>query len=344
MNTIADRLALSSCWCSARHDDGYAMIEEMAELGFKRIELSHGIRIALVPGILKAVEEKLVEVGSVHNFCPLPPSAWQAAPNLFEPASTDKRERDLWQRYTEQTLDFAVKVGAPKVVMHSGSAWFFFGSPEAKFEQWLAAQKLERIESERAKLAGEDGDATEVVEVNEFELETEFYGSASFKQRRDRTLRRIQRASKKPLRYLKESYAAIEPYAKELGLQLGLENREGLEELPRDAAFPEFIEKLEDTATFGYWHDTGHAQLKHRLGLLDHRAHLEAMASRLIGFHLHDVSEGGRDHRVPGTGTIDFKMVAEFIRPEHALVLELSPSLSRDQVRASRDYLLETLT
>ncbi|MGB0289573.1 MAG: sugar phosphate isomerase/epimerase, partial [Opitutales bacterium] len=100
----------------------------------------------------------------------------------------------------------------------------------------------------------------------------------------------------------------------------------------------------EDATTFGYWHDTGHAQLKHRLGLLDHRSHLEAMAPRLVGFHLHDVSEGGRDHRVPGTGTIDFKMVAEFIRPEHTLVLELSPSLSRDQVRASRDYLLETLT
>lgn len=320
------------------------MVEEMVELGFKRIELSHGIRIALVPGILKAVEEKLVEVSSVHNFCPLPPSAWQAAPNLFEPASTDKRERNLWQRYTEQTLDFAVKVGAPKVVMHSGSAWFFFGSPEAKFERWLSAQKRERIEAERAKLQGEDADAAKLVEVNEFELETELYASAAFKQCRDRTLRRIKRASKKNLQHLNESYAAILPFAKERGLQLGLENREGLEELPRDADFPDFMEKLEDVTTFGYWHDTGHAQLKHRLGLLDHRAHLEAMAPRLIGFHLHDVSEGGRDHRVPGTGTIDFKMISEFIRPEHTLVLELSPSLSRDQVRASRDYLLETLT
>ena len=313
------------------------MIEEMVELGFKRIELSHGIRISLVPGILKAVEEGMVEVGSVHNFCPLPPSAWQAAPNLFEPASIDQRERDLWQRYTEQTFDFAVKVGAPKVVMHSGSAWFFFGSPESKFEKWMTQQKLELVESARA-----EADAVGV-EINEFDLETEFYASTAFKQRRDRTLRRIKRASKKPLRFLSESYAAVASYAKERGLQMGLENREGLEELPRDCAYPEFMEQLEDTATFGYWHDTGHAQLKHRLGLLDHRAHLEAMAPRLIGFHLHDVSEGGRDHRVPGTGTIDFKMIAEFIRPEHALVLELSPSLSRSQVRDSRDYLLETL-
>ena len=32
------------------------MVEEMVSLGFKRIELSHGIRLSLVPGILQAVE------------------------------------------------------------------------------------------------------------------------------------------------------------------------------------------------------------------------------------------------------------------------------------------------
>ena len=51
------------------------------------------------------------------------------------------------------------------------------------------------------------------------------------------------------------------------------------------------------------------------------------MAERLVGFHLHDVSPGGRDHRVPGTGLADFKMIAEFVRPEHVLVLELSLAL-----------------
>lgn len=340
MDSIADRLALSSCWCSARHEDGYAMVAEMAELGFKRIELSHGIRISLVPGILKALDEGLVEVGSIHNFCPLPSGRWQAAPNLFEPASLNKQERNLWQRYTEQTLDFAVKVGAPKIVMHSGSAWFFFGSPEAKFEKWLSRQKLEVIES--AKVAIAESESEDAL-IDEFELETKLLASVSFKKHRDRIMRRIKRASKKPLRHLNTSYALIRGYAAERGLILGLENREGLEELPVDAKYPEFLEQLGGEETFYYWHDTGHAQIKHRLGLLDHRAHLESMASRLTGFHLHDVSEGGRDHRVPGTGTVDFKMISEFIRPEHTLVLELSPSLSRNQVQASRDYLLEVL-
>jgi hypothetical protein len=32
-------------------------------------------------------------------------------------------------------------------------------------------------------------------------------------------------------------------------------------------------------------------------------------------------------------------MIAEFVRPEHTLVLELSPKLTVEEVLASRDYL-----
>jgi len=38
------------------------MLREMADLGFTHAELSHGIRITLVPGILKAVEEGTIEL------------------------------------------------------------------------------------------------------------------------------------------------------------------------------------------------------------------------------------------------------------------------------------------
>ena len=67
------------------------------------------------------------------------------------------------------------------------------------------------------------------------------------------------------------------------------------------------------------------------------------MAPRLFGFHLHDVSECGLDHQVPGTGTVDFDMVSEFIRPEHTLVLELSPKLTVDEVLMSRDYIVQKI-
>ena len=46
-------LDLSTAWCSHRHTDGYAMLREVADLGFTHVELSHGIRIVLVPGVLR---------------------------------------------------------------------------------------------------------------------------------------------------------------------------------------------------------------------------------------------------------------------------------------------------
>src|SRR5579871_2667104 len=94
-------LALSTSWCSNRHMDGYAMLKEIADLGFEYAELSHGIRIVLVPGILRAVEEGVIKIGSTHNFCPLPTGIVQAMPNLFEPSAPDRREHEQWLRHTK---------------------------------------------------------------------------------------------------------------------------------------------------------------------------------------------------------------------------------------------------
>ncbi len=312
MSDIFDRLSLSTCWCSARHTDGYEMIEEMVGLGFKKIELSHGIRISLVPGILQAVEEGLVKISSVHNFCPLPNSVQHAAPNLYEPSTADKREMRLWDQYTKQTLDFALRVGANRVVMHSGRTWYFFESPEQKIDKWIEAADVKACD---------------------------LLGNKAFEARRDRAMKRIRRASKSSMPRIVQSYERAIPWAKERDLKLCLENREGMEEMPIDAEYADFLKELTEPEHVGYWHDTGHAQIKHQLGLLDHREHLTAMADRLTGFHLHDVSDSGRDHQVPGTGTIDFKMIAEFVRPEHTLVLELSPRLTTEEVLASRDYI-----
>ncbi len=317
MTSIADCLSLSTCWCSSRHSDGYEMVKEMTDLGFRRIELSHGIRMSLVPGILQAVNEGMVEISSVHNFCPLPASARHAAPNLFKPTSSDAREQALWYRYTQQTILFAQKLKAEKIVLHSGSAWFFFGSPEKKLEKWM----------EKEGLGFTDLPESEV-----------------FIKQRDRAMKRIRRAAPASMKRLKASMESVADAAHERGIQLCLENREGMEEMPIDDAFSDFLEKdLPGKDVFSYWHDAGHARLKHQMGLLDHEAHLESMADRLAGFHLHDVSPEGRDHQVPGTGLVDFQMIARFIRPEHTLVLELSPKLTAEEVLQSKEAIITFL-
>ena len=70
------------------------MVREMVDLGFEWIELSHGIRITLVPGILKAVSDGIIKISSCHNFCPLPTGIVQAMPNLFEPSAIESREHE----------------------------------------------------------------------------------------------------------------------------------------------------------------------------------------------------------------------------------------------------------
>src|SRR5512135_621934 len=113
--------SFSTCWNSHRHTDGRAMLREIRDLGFSFAELSHGTRVSLLPGILEAVEAGEIKISSLHNFCPLPMGVNYAAPNLFQFSAAQPREREMAQRYTIKTIEFAERVKAPVVVLHSGS-------------------------------------------------------------------------------------------------------------------------------------------------------------------------------------------------------------------------------
>jgi sugar phosphate isomerase/epimerase len=307
-------VALSSCWCSSRHQDGYAMVQEMAGLGFEYVELSHGIRITLVPGILKAVEDGVIKIASCHNFCPLPTGVNHAAPNLYRPSARDSRERDQWLRQSKRTVDFAAQVGAKKVVLHLGNVEFFWFNPTGPLEAYIEAH------------AGED-----------------LAKDTGYQKLLAKSVSRMRKRMPSYWENMKAGLVQLLPYAEEKGVKLGFENREAFDELPLDADHPELVSILAKPNACGYWHDTGHAQIKHDMGLLDHRAHLEKNAPNAIGFHLHDVSADGRDHQPIGAGKIDFDMVSSFWRPEHTLVLEFSPRLTAEQILASKRRVDELL-
>ena len=69
------------------------MLEEIRALGFEYAELSHGIRISLLPGVLEAFDAGLMKISSLHNFCPLPMGIDRAAPNCFRFTAENTRER-----------------------------------------------------------------------------------------------------------------------------------------------------------------------------------------------------------------------------------------------------------
>lgn len=284
------------------------MLREMADLGFSHAELSHGIRITLVPGIMKAVEEGVIKISSTHNFCPLPTGVVQPAPNLFEPSAREHREHDQWLRHTKRSIDFAAQMKARALVCHLGSVTFFWFNPARDLRNYLRDQPD----------AGRTPD------------------DKAYHALLAKSLAKLRKRMGPFWEQTKASLNEIYDHAAQKGVKLGLENREKFEELPLDADYAEFIAGQPPTAPIGYWHDTGHADIKQGMGLLDHRQHLEKNAARLIGFHLHDVSAKGQDHQPVGSGHIDFKMVSTFWRPEHLLTLEFGPRLTVEEVMASK--------
>lgn len=290
------------------------MLKEMAGLGFEYVELSHGVRITLVPGILRALEAGGIKVATCHNFCPLPTGVMHAAPNLYMPSSADARERDQWLRQSKRTIDFAAQVKAKKVVLHLGSVEFFWFNPSRKLDAYFEAHQG-----------------------------TDLANDATYQKLLAKSLAKMRDRMPPYWNHTKASLLELLPYAEQKGIMLAFENREAFDELPLDADHPDLIAAMAKPNACGYWHDTGHAQIKHDMGLLNHREHLEKNAPNLIGFHLHDVSADGHDHQPIGSGKIDFEMVSSFWRPEHTLVLEFSPRMTVEQVLASKARVEELL-
>lgn len=290
--------SLSSCWNSQRHIDGRAMLEEIRGLGFEFAELSHGIRISLLPGIIDAVDAGVIKISTLHNFCPLPMGIDRPAPNVFQFTAENQRERNNAWRHSLVTLDTAARLGAQLVVLHMGS--IDMKDYTDKLVDLIRDGKKETPKYEKlceeASLKREEKKEAYVARAHEF-------------------LHRLV------------------PEAKKLGLKLGVENREALEEIPLESDLGFFFKEFSDP-TVCYWHDTGHAQIKENLGFIHHALHLESFADRLAGFHIHDVEFPGRDHRAPGNGCVNFTALQPFVHPEHIKVFELSPSVPLEAVKA----------
>ena len=295
--------SFSTCWNSARHTDGRAMLHEIRDLGFTHAELSHGIRLSLLPGILAAVAEGEMNISTLHNFCPLPVGVDKPAPNLYEFSSDRDRDRQLALKHTLNTFDFAVKVGAPLVVLH-------FGSMDLKDYTGKLKELLERGEKGSPKFLKVVAEATAARELKK----KKFY---------DRS---------------RDTLRELVGEAKFRGLKLGIEIREAVEELPVESDFEPLLLEFPGP-TVNYWHDTGHAQIKEELGFINHAEFLAARAGRLAGFHIHDVKFPARDHFPPGGGTINFAALQPFVKPEHIKVFELSPKVPLDSVQRSITHL-----
>ncbi len=279
------------------------MLREIRDLGFEYAELSHGIRLGLVPGILDAVKAGEIKISTLHNFCPLPLGISKPAPNLYEFSADNERDRQLAIKHTVNTLEFARRVGAPLVVLH-------FGSMELKDYTGKLKELLDRGEKGTPKFQKLVAEAAAAREAKK----------------------------KKAWDHSRATLKLLLAESQKRGIKFGIEIREAIEELPLESDFKSLLEDFPAPDVY-YWHDVGHAQIKQELGFINHAEHLAAHAGRLAGFHLHDVKFPARDHQSPGEGIIDFAALKPSVKPEHIKVFELSPRLPVEAVRSGINHL-----
>jgi sugar phosphate isomerase/epimerase len=294
-------LALSTCWNSYRHQDGYEMLREIRQLGFPTVELGHAIRFSLWPGILKAWEEDLIKINSLHNFCPVPASVYRPNPNCYEFSDARASVRAMARKASEETLRQAAKLGARAVVFHLGSAGPFG-----------VTDRLEAI-----------------------------YVKGGYLKRRytELKVKAVQQRKKNCERVwprIKECLDPLVALAGALNLRLGFEIREIFEEFPHEEEMPWVLDSF-PAEVVGYWHDFGHAARKEFMGWHDHAETLRLRSPRLLGCHVHDCRRPQEDHLALGHGEIEFSALLPLV-PENAIaVLELSPGIPEEQVIASRN-------
>jgi len=276
------------------------MLHEIkTELGFDLIELGHGTRLSLMPGIQKMFDSGQVRFTSLHNFCPLPVEVMVASPNCYEFSAAFNEERERAVRQTFQTIDFAERLGAPFVVLHLGQV------------------KMQPITDRLITMtkAGE-------------------HFSRGYVRAKLKAVETRERRAPAHLKRVRDCLRRIVEHAASKNVRIALESRRGYEEIPSERELPSLLDEL-NSEQVGYWHDFGHSQIKENLGFIDHAEWLGTVGSRAFGCHVQDCVWPARDHEAPFTGGIDFDKLLPLLPTNCLFVWEMNPNKTADAIRQS---------
>ena len=291
------KLAFSTCWNSVRHQRADEMLQEIVDLGFRAVELSHGIRLPLLDGIRRFISDSGIAITSLHNYCPLPVDIMEAAPDCFQCTSHRPGERARARRHTFKTIDCAAELGVKRVVLHLGSV------PMSRWSRRLTNGLRTGKTSDRKYL-------------NWKEKAVRKRGELDYYHR------------------VVEELAQVTEHARQAGVQLGIENRVGIETFPSEQEFRRLFKDF-GVDVLGYWHDFGHAQIRHHLKLVDHRQWFIEMLPHLLGCHVHDLKSPDCDHQAPFTGDTPLSELIPLVPASVPLVWELSPSVTPAEISAA---------
>ena len=296
-------LAISTMWNALRQPDGAALLDELKELGFDAIELSRHLTRAQIEQIKPHLAT--TQICSIHNFCPVlhgfPQSRAENDP--IHLASLDADTRNEAVKQTIRTMELAVEIEVPIVVLHLGEVdtydrsylmYDFYEYGEREFEAFGA--KVEEATEWRKRKEAKHQDAVlfSLDALNEMALRMEVY--------------------------------------------LAIENRPRYYQIPNFDEVGLFLEEFKGS-NMRYWHDVGHATLQERVGLCWSQRWLEAYTENLIGVNLHDLKDLEAYHP-PGSGDLDFEEILAQIPQDTLTVLEVRDAPAEQLVEVTEEWQL----
>ena len=297
--------ALTTRWNAGRHTDGEAMIEEILDMGFSRVELGYDLRLDLVPGVTKMIQAGRVHVDSLHNFCPVPVSAPRGHPELYTLASTDRQVRQGAVHHTTKTIRFAAEVGAKAIVVHAGYV------------------DVPHMTDQLAALCEQGQQFSDLYEKIKLKLQIN-----------------REKKARKQLDYLSEGIEQLMPALVEANVKLALENLPTWEALPSEMEMESLIARF-GQEHLACWYDLGHGQIRQNLGFINQERWLERLSPFMAGMHIHDVLPPRSDHLMPPHGQVDFKSLKRFATPALFKVIEPTPETPKEAIVDALRFLNE---
>ncbi len=285
-------------WAQQERFEGrpLAFAESARAMGFTHIEINY----AMPPAVVDVLGQgEVLPVLSLHQPAPRLDHGgrWNYDLNL---ASLDDDERRAAIGYAVQTISIAAEIGARAVVVHLGAIGGQRRPEESRLRELCAGGILRGDEVERLR--------------------------AELGAWRERAAGPYRAAARRTL-------AELARHARRAGVVIGLEDRYNYHEIPSLEEAASLLLEHEPSVV-GYWHDTGHAEVMHRLGLCDRDTWLARLGPRTVGAHLHDV-QGAIDHRAPGEGDAAWEGIARDLPHTALRVFEIDQRRSEEAVRAS---------
>lgn len=293
--------ALSTMWWNKEKDSAEVFCTKGRQLGFARFELNHQIP----PTDLAAFDLDHYHIGTLHDPCPAVIPNKQMEREDRQVTSLDETLRKSGVDALKRTIDQACRLCARSVVIHPG------------------------------RITGDHSMDTRLRELYNQGRK----GSPEFETLRLELIADREKRNKPHMDSLLRSMHEIVDFAKETGLLLGLENRFHYYELPIYDEMKLLLEEFSQPWV-GWQLDIGHLQVMSELGLMSFPGWLETFGKRIIGTHLHDV-RGITDHRAPGTGEVNFELVAAHLPSWAQRTLEVDKSQTFEEMQCGLKYLAD---